>query len=135
MKLFRTLALTVGAALLAAGPAQAAPTVVRIASHVSEFSPLHAQSKLFADEIGYESLSRREIQCRNTTAEKRKRYQKVDAGQSVKGDSEQQHSLDHCQGLHRDQHLFPVELVRQGSTEVGQQQQWQASCEGDHAQS
>ena len=52
MKLFRTLALTVGAALLAAGPAQAAPTVVRIASHVSEFSPLHAQSKLFADEIG-----------------------------------------------------------------------------------
>ncbi len=52
MSIFRTLAFTVGAALFAAGAAQADPTVVRIASHVSEFSPLHAQSKLFADEIG-----------------------------------------------------------------------------------
>jgi len=44
-KLLTTLALT------ASVSAVAAPIEVRIASHVSEFSPLHAQSKLFAEEV------------------------------------------------------------------------------------
>ena len=44
-KLLSTLALT------ASVGAVAAPIEVRIASHVSEFSPLHAQSKLFAEEV------------------------------------------------------------------------------------
>lgn len=38
-------------ALTASVGAVAAPVEVRIASHVSEFSPLHAQSKLFAEEV------------------------------------------------------------------------------------
>ena len=44
-KLLTTLTLT------ASVSAVAAPIEVRIASHVSEFSPLHAQSSLFAEEV------------------------------------------------------------------------------------
>ena len=46
--------LAIGAVVVAAAfasPAAAEPREVRIASHVSEFSPLHAQSQMFADAI------------------------------------------------------------------------------------
>ncbi len=43
--------LTFGASLLAVSAALAEVREVRIASHVSELSPLHAQSQMFADEI------------------------------------------------------------------------------------
>ncbi len=53
MKTIRTLAcrLLFALAALAAVSAHAAPQEVRIASHVSALSPLHAQSELFAREI------------------------------------------------------------------------------------
>ncbi len=51
MKLTRILVSAAVAALVTVTNAQAAPKEVRVASHVSEFSPLHAQSKLFAAEI------------------------------------------------------------------------------------
>ncbi|WP_299623298.1 TRAP transporter substrate-binding protein [Pelagibius sp.] len=51
MKQLSRLALGCLGAFAAATTALAEPRDVRIASHVSEFSPLHAQSKLFAEEI------------------------------------------------------------------------------------
>lgn len=51
MTLFRTLALALGSAAAMATAALAEPREVRIASHVSEFSPLHASAQLFAAEI------------------------------------------------------------------------------------
>ncbi|WP_339850972.1 TRAP transporter substrate-binding protein [uncultured Nisaea sp.] len=51
MKLFTRTALAVLVAAATASAAWADAREVRIASHVSEFSPLHAQSKLFAEEI------------------------------------------------------------------------------------
>lgn len=51
MKQLSRLALGCLGAFAAATAALAEPRDVRIASHVSEFSPLHAQSKLFAEEI------------------------------------------------------------------------------------
>lgn len=51
MTLFRTLALGTAAIAGSVTLAFAEPREVRIASHVSEFSPLHAQSTLFAAEI------------------------------------------------------------------------------------
>ena len=52
MRSFTQLAIAAIAAVgFASGGAQAEPREVRIASHVSEFSPLHAQSEMFADEI------------------------------------------------------------------------------------
>lgn len=50
-KLLGTTFLALGASLLAMTAAWAEAREVRIASHVSELSPLHAQSKMFADEI------------------------------------------------------------------------------------
>jgi len=52
MKLIKHLVMSVAAmAACVAAPAMAEPVVVRIASHVSALSPLHAQSQLFAAEI------------------------------------------------------------------------------------
>ncbi|MGF1525352.1 MAG: TRAP transporter substrate-binding protein [Candidatus Competibacterales bacterium] len=51
MKLFAKFAAAAAIALMGAGAAWAEPREVRIASHVSQFSPLHAQSELFAAEI------------------------------------------------------------------------------------
>ena len=51
MKQLSRLALGCLGAFAAATAALAEPRDVRIASHVSEFSPLHAQSRLFAEEI------------------------------------------------------------------------------------
>ena len=51
MKLFTRTAVAVLAVAATASAAWADAREVRIASHVSEFSPLHAQSKLFAEEI------------------------------------------------------------------------------------
>ena len=51
MTFFKTLSLAAAAATSAVTMAFAEPREVRIASHVSEFSPLHAQSQLFAAEI------------------------------------------------------------------------------------
>lgn len=50
-KLLNKLCLSVALGFAIAGSAAAEPIEVRIASHVSEFSPLHAQSELFAAEI------------------------------------------------------------------------------------
>ena len=51
MKLFGKIGLAAAAAAITATLAAAEPREVRIASHVSEFSPLHAQSVMFAAEI------------------------------------------------------------------------------------
>ena len=51
MKILKPLLAGIMGSLLASTLAVAAPIEVRIASHVSEFSPLHAQSQLFAAEI------------------------------------------------------------------------------------
>ena len=51
MKLTRILFTAALATLVTGAIANAAPKEVRVASHVSEFSPLHAQSQLFAAEI------------------------------------------------------------------------------------
>lgn len=51
MSLIKTLALAAGSLAALTTAAMAEPREVRIASHVSEFSPLHAQSQLFAAEI------------------------------------------------------------------------------------
>ena len=51
MKMIKTLGLSLTGLALATSLAFADSKVVRIASHVSEFSPLHAQSELFAAEI------------------------------------------------------------------------------------
>lgn len=51
MKLFATLATAAAVTLTSAGTVFAEAREVRIASHVSQFSPLHAQSTLFAAEI------------------------------------------------------------------------------------
>lgn len=51
MKLTRILFTAALATLVTGTLANAAPKEVRIASHVSEYSPLHAQSQLFADAI------------------------------------------------------------------------------------
>ena len=50
-KLIKKSLLTIGVSLLAMTTALAEGREVRIASHVSELSPLHAQSQMFADEI------------------------------------------------------------------------------------
>ena len=51
MKILKSLLIGALGATLTTSLAMAAPKEVRIASHVSEFSPLHAQSQLFAAEI------------------------------------------------------------------------------------
>lgn len=51
MQLIKSLGLTLLGSVLATSAAFAEPVEVRIASHVSAFSPLHAQSELFAAEI------------------------------------------------------------------------------------
>lgn len=51
MKYLSQLALASATIVLAATSAMAEPREVRVASHVSEFSPLHAQSQMFAAEI------------------------------------------------------------------------------------
>jgi len=51
MKMIQTLGLSLTGLALSTSIAIADSQVVRIASHVSEFSPLHAQSELFAAEI------------------------------------------------------------------------------------
>ncbi len=51
MKLFKTIAATALLSLGVNGNVAAQAIEVRIASHVSEFSPLHAQSQLFAAEV------------------------------------------------------------------------------------
>ncbi len=51
MKFAKTVLITLISAVVAATAAVAAPREVRVASHVSEFSPLHAQSQLFAAAI------------------------------------------------------------------------------------
>ncbi|MEP2184857.1 MAG: TRAP transporter substrate-binding protein, partial [Roseibium sp.] len=51
MRLFTRTAMAVIVTAATATAAWADAREVRIASHVSEFSPLHAQSKLFAEEI------------------------------------------------------------------------------------
>ncbi|MCV6547023.1 MAG: TRAP transporter substrate-binding protein [Cohaesibacter sp.] len=51
MQLVKSFGLALLGATLLCAPAFAAPVEVRIASHVSAFSPLHAQSELFAAEI------------------------------------------------------------------------------------
>ncbi|SNZ21176.1 TRAP transporter substrate-binding protein [Cohaesibacter gelatinilyticus] len=51
MKFVKSLGLGLLAAVLSSSAAFAKPIEVRIASHVSSFSPLHAQSELFAAEV------------------------------------------------------------------------------------
>ena len=51
MHLLKSLAVVVAISLASAGSVLADAREVRIASHVSQFSPLHAQSELFAAEI------------------------------------------------------------------------------------
>ncbi len=52
MKLIKHLVMSITLLVAtSAGSVMAAPTVVRIASHVSALSPLHAQSMLFAEEV------------------------------------------------------------------------------------
>ena len=51
MKFISKIALCVGALLITTNMANAEARTVRIASHVSKLSPLHAQSELFATEI------------------------------------------------------------------------------------
>ena len=51
MKLFKPTAISAAVLVATSTLALAEPREVRIASHVSSFSPLHAQSELFAAEI------------------------------------------------------------------------------------
>ena len=51
MRIITTLIARAFLAVVVGGEVFAQPREVRIASHVSRFSPLHAQSELFAEEI------------------------------------------------------------------------------------